>query len=166
MTIAQVFTQQEDEPIKWDAFQIHGQFQIVGAGRSPVDASLRVEYSRRLSLTAPNQLEARLILSRQIDKVAVTLNPVYGMTWAPGSPVTIAGFDTGIGVQVSESFSIAVESTTRHQFANSDPSLTESHFGPTIGLTAEGISFLVGYLRALTDDGDDTQLQFLVGIGL
>lgn len=131
------------------------------------DLSLRAEYVREFPFTSPNQLEMKLLLSRQNGAGDWTVNPAYGLAWGPGTPRQSFGLDGGVGCSLWHQCSLGLESSTRcAQTAEGEPAATCSYVGPSITLAAGSITYSLRCGWGLTEDSDPAQVQLLVGVGL
>lgn len=166
LSVYQIFAQNEGDRFRWDAVQIRGRYRLAEPGEFFMDPLLYLEYNRKTDLSLQNKLEGKLILSRDIDRVNVAVNPVYEFFWAPGDPVHEVGLDAGVSYELSYKLSIALESTTRYEFVKGAEDETSSYFGPTLSLAVGEVYYTVGYTWGLTDDSNDARVRFLMGIGL
>lgn len=165
LSIYQIFAQNENDNLKWDAFQIRTRYRLAEPGRFPLDPLLYLEYNRKTDLKLPNKAEVKLVLSRDFDRLNLAINPLYEIFWAPGEPKHEVGLDIGISTELSYRLSVGVESVTRMEFADSDTE-TASYFGPTISLASGEVFYSVGYVWGLTDESDDARVRLLLGVGL
>ena len=165
LSIYQIFAQEEEQGLKWDAFQIRTRYRLAETGRYPLDPLLYLEYNRKTDLKKPNKAEVKLILSRDFGRLNLAMNPVYEISWAPGKPQHEVGIDIGISSEISYRLSVGVESVTRMEFADGKTE-TGSYFGPTISLAGGDVYYSLGYVWGLTDESDNARVRFLLGVGL
>lgn len=164
-SVYQIFTQGEDEGLKWSAFQFRTRYRLTQPGTVFGDPTLYLEYQRKTDLTAQNKAEAKLLLGHDFDRVNIAVNPVYEFFWAPGDPVHEIGLDVGLSYEFSYRFSAGVESTSRREFLKDADDEVGSYFGPTISFASGTVYYVVGYAWGLTDDSDDARVRFLMGVG-
>jgi hypothetical protein len=165
-SVYQIFAQKENEAFKWDAFQLRTRYRLAEPGRFFLDPLIYVEYRRKLDLSEPNKLEAKLILARDFDRINLAVNPVYEFFFAPGEPVHEIGLDLGLSYEFSYRFSAGFESTSRLELVKGGDNETSSYFGPTLSLASGRVFYTVGYAYGLTDDSNDARVRFLMGVGL
>lgn len=166
MSFYQIFAQKEGEAFTWDAFQVRTRYRFADPGQLFMDPVLYLEYRRKIDLTSQNKLEGKLLLGHDIDRWSFAVNPIYEFFWAPGDPVHEIGLDVGLAYELSYSFALGVESTSRHEFLKDEEDETGSYFGPTVSFASGGIYYSVGYAWGLTDDSNDARVRFIMGIGL
>ncbi len=165
-SVYQIFAQRENESFKWDAFQLRTRYKLAYPGEFFLDPLLYLEYNRKIDLTKPNKVEAKLILGKDIDRVTFALNPVYEFFWAPGDPVHEIGLDIGLAYEVSFNLSLGIESTSRIEFVNDGDNSESSYLGPTLSFASGETYYTVGYTWGITDNSNDARIRFLMGIGL
>ena len=166
MSIYQIFSQNENEALKWDAFQLRTRFRFSSTGSQKFAPVFYLEYKRKIDLKAQNKLETKLIFGRDFDKISIALNPVYEFFWAPGEPRHEYGLDIGLGYELSYKWSIGVESTSRYEIIKNAENETASYLGPTCSFASGPVWYSFGYAWGITDDSDDARARFLMGIGL
>ncbi len=167
MSIYQIFAQNEDEALRWDAFQLRTRYRLTEPGSTPLDPILYLEYNRKLDFDRQNKFEAKVLLGEDTERWSVAVNPVYEFFWAPGDPVHEIGLDAGVSYELTPNrFGIGLESTTRHEFVPDAEDETGSYFGPTVSFASGGIYYTLGYAWGLTDSSNDARIRFLMGIAL
>lgn len=166
LSVYQIFVQREAEELKWDAFQIRTRYKLAEPGAFAMDPLLYLEYNRKIELSRQNKLEAKLILSRDFDRVNVSINPVYEFFWAPGDPVHEPGLDVGVSYEFSYRWSLGVESTSRWELVSDGEDETSWYIGPTVSLATGSLYYTVGYATGITDDSDDARWRFIMGVDL
>jgi hypothetical protein len=166
LSVYQIFIQKEKEAFKWDAFQIRTRYKLAPPGRYFVDPLLYLEYNRKIDLKKQNKLEAKLILSRDLDRFNIAINPVYEFFWAPGDPVYEIGLDAGLSWGASYRMSVGLESTSRIKYVENADNSQSSYLGPTVSFATGKMFYTVGYAWGLTDDSNDARVRFLMGVGL
>jgi hypothetical protein len=164
--VYQIFSQKEGESFKWDAFQIELRHKLAQPGEFFMDPLLYLEYKRKTDLKAQNKFEAKLVLSKDIEKTTIAINPVYEFFWAPGDPIHELGLDIGVAYASSYKFSFGFESTTRYEILKDEDNETGSYFGPTISFASGPMFYTFGYAWGLTDDSNDARARFIMGVEL
>ncbi len=169
IALYEIFNQQEGKSFNWDAWQLRSRIKLAPSGQLPLDPLLYLEYQRKIDLTKQNKLEAKLILSRDFDRVNLSINPLYEFFFAPGDPVHEIGLDAGLSFEANYQFSFGAEWVWRREFVPVDEGgvdETAAYVGPTISFAHAEVFANIGYLTGLTDDSDDSRVRFIVGIGL
>lgn len=166
VSVYQIFTQKENEPFKWDAFQIRTRYRLAEQGRFSLDPLIYLEYNRKLDLKKQNKLEAKLILGKDLEKVNVAFNPVYEFFWAPGDPIHEIGLDVGLSYEPSFKYAIGIESTSRTKYIKNSERVNSSYLGPTFSFASGPVYYTVGYAWGLTDGSDDARVRFIMGVNL
>ncbi len=164
ISIYQIFAQKEGSSLKWDAVQARTRYRLGVEGQYFMDPLLYFEYNRKTESTAPNKLEAKLILAKTMNKANLSLNPLYEYFFAPGSTHEI-GMDAGISYEFVPAFSAGMESVTRIEFEEGE-SITSGYFGPTISFASGNWWYSMGFLVGLNDNSDDGRVRFLMGVHL
>ncbi|MGD9897808.1 MAG: hypothetical protein AB7T22_01650 [Calditrichaceae bacterium] len=163
-SVYQIFSQLEDEALKWDAVQFRTRYRIGEVDQYFMDPLLYLEYRRKTDFSEANKLEAKLILSKTISKFNLAINPVYEYFFAPGEEHE-AGLDTGLSWEFSPKFVAGLESTTRFEFKDSETEIG-SYLGPTVSFASGNWWYTIGAAWGLTSDSDDARVRFLMGIEL
>ncbi len=166
LAVYQIFSQNEGEALKWDAFQVRTRYKLAQYGELFMDPLLYLEYQRKTDLKLKNKFEAKLILAKDIEKTNISFNPVYEFFWGPGDPIHEVGFDAGVSYAPSYRISFGMESTSRYKFLNDEDNEFGSYFGPTVSYATGNTFFTVGYAWGLTDESNDARVRFIMGIGL
>jgi hypothetical protein len=166
LAVYQIFSQKQGESFKWDAVQVRARYRLAEPGVMLLDPLLYLEYRRKIDLQRQNKAEVKLILSRNFDRFALAVNPVYEFFWAPGDPVHELGLDVGLAYEPSMRFTIGVESTTRIKYLKDADNTTGSYLGPTFSYSSGGMFYTLGYAWGLTDDSNDARVRFIMGIEL
>ena len=161
-SIYQIFAQEQGGPFQWDAFQLRTRYRLGEPGQWFVDPVLYLEYNRRIDLDLPHKLEAKLILGKTVDKFNLALNPVYEISFSPGTVHEI-GLDAGACWEFSPRYSLGLESTSRFEFEDGE-TIRESYLGPTVSFGAGRIWYTVGPAWGLTSHSDNARVRFLMGV--
>lgn len=163
-SVYQIFAQKEDEDFKWSAVQFRTRYRFGETGQFFIDPLIYLEYNRKIDLTAPNKVEAKVILAKTMKKFNLALNPLYELFFAPGLKQEL-GMDVGFSYEFSPKFILGVESVTRLEFED-DETETGSYFGPTVSFASGKWWYTIGAAFGLTEDSDDARIRFLMGIEL
>lgn len=169
VSLYEIFTQTQEKEFKWDAWQVRSRVKLAPSGQFPFDPLLYLEYQRKIDLTKQNKLEAKLILSRDFDRVNLSINPLYEFFFAPGDPIHEIGLDAGLSYEPNFNFAFGGEFVWRREFVPADKGgvdETAAYVGPSISLAHKEVYATAGYLFGLTDDSDDSRVRFIIGIGL
>jgi hypothetical protein len=161
----QIFSQRENESMHWDAFKFRSICILASPGKFLLDPSLYLEYKRHLDLSERNELETKLLLSRDFGRLNLALNPVYEIKWAPGKPKHEVGIDVGLSREFSYELSVGAESLTRLEFADSETATT-SYIGPVVSFAKGSVYYTAGYYWGLTGESDNARVRLLLGIRL
>ena len=164
--VYQIFVQKEGESLKWDAFQIRARYKLAPPGTFLMDPLFYIEYNRKVDPTKQNKLEAKIVLSRNINRLNLSINPVYEFFFAPGDPVHEAGLDVGVSWEFTYALSLGVESTSRVKYINGVAGPEKSYFGPTLSFAPGKMFYTIGFAKGMTDESDDARVRFLMGIEL
>ncbi len=164
VSIYQIFAQPEGGSFKWDAVQLRTRYRIGEAGQYLLDPLLYFEYNRKVDLTQPNKLEAKLILARTQDRFNIAFNPLYEYFFAPDATHEV-GLDAGLSWEFVPAFAAGIESVTRIEFEDGE-SATTSYLGPTISFASGEWWYSIGAVFGLNEQSDDARVRFLMGVGL
>ena len=163
-SVYQIFQQKENSAFKWDAVQFRARYRIGEVGQYFMDPLLYFEFNRKLDSKKPNKFEAKLILAKTSNRFNFAINPVYEIFFAPGTQHEI-GLDMGFSYELNPKFILGVESTSRMEFEEDETDIG-SYFGPTISFASGKWWYTLGTAFGLTDESDDAQVRFIMGIEL
>jgi len=163
-SLYEIFVQNEGGSLKWDSWQLRTRYRFGETGQYFMDPLLYLEYNRKTESSAPNKLEAKIILAKSVERWNLAVNPVYEYFFAPDSEHEI-GLDVGTSWEFNPKFVAGLESTTRMEFEDGE-SETASYFGPTVSYASGGFWATVGAAAGITDESDDARVRFITGIDL
>ncbi len=166
LAVYQIFSQEENAPFKWEAFQIRMRYRFVERGKFFLDPVFYLEYRKKTDGELQDKIEAKLLLGKDFSKSNFSINPVYEYKWNHGDAMNEIGLDVGISYSPSFKLSIGLESTTRYEMINNADNKTGSYFGPTISFASGSFYYTFGYAAGLTDDSNDARARLLIGISL
>lgn len=166
LAVYQIFSQTGNGALTWDAFQVRLRHKLAAEGHWLVDPLLYLEYRRKTDTKGLNKLEGKLVLTREIGRVDISVNPVYEFFWEPGGRMHEIGVDAGLSYELLHHLSVGIESSNRHALSGSISSPDSWYLGPTVSVTARSIYYTLGYAVGITKDSDDARVRFLIGIEL
>ena len=161
--VYQIFSQPADGAFHYDAFQFRTRYRLGEPGQWVVDPLIYLEYRRPSALTLPNELEAKLILSRDFERVNAVVNLIEEIAFAPGSEAETE-YSAGLSFEAHPVVHLGVELFGDLATPEDDP---KAHFfGPTISLARDRWYYTVGVAMGLNKDSDDVRARAILGIGL
>lgn len=163
-SLYEIFVQNEGGSMKWDAWQLRSRYRFGEVDQYFMDPLLYLEYNRKTEPSAPNKIEAKLILAKSVERWNLAVNPVWEYFFAPDTEHEL-GLDVGTSWEFHPKFVAGLESTTRMEFEE-DQTETASYAGPTVSYASGGFWITVGVAAGLTEDSDDARVRFITGIDL
>ncbi len=135
----------QPSPLVLDAFQIETRYRFAEKGRWPVDTELYLEVERPVALTQPFELEAKLILAKDVPRFFFQAIVIDAETLASGSAF---GYDlalyAGAGYEIRPWIRVGVEALEEYQrVAFTTQPLETLHVGPSIALAGPRLWFVV-----------------------
>ncbi len=163
-SVYQIFSQSDGTPFRWDAVQFRMRYRLGYVGKYFLDPLFYLEYKRKLDGSAPNKVEAKLILGKRIGSWGFAMNPVYELYFAPGTEQEI-GFDFGGFYEFSPRLSVGLESVSRMEFEDGEGEVA-TYLGPTVSFASGEWWYNAGIIMGLNKNSDDFRVRFLMGIEL
>ena len=164
-SLYQIFKQNENENLKWNAFQLRSRMRLQEPSTSTWSPVLYLEYNRKLDFSEPNKAECKILCGRNFGATNFSANAVYEVAWAPGEPEHEVGFDLGLSQEWSFKYSIGLETSTRFEFVDGETE-TVAYAGPVVSFASGELWYTLGAWFGLTDESADTRVRLLVGVGL
>jgi hypothetical protein len=164
-SLYQIFRQNENEDLKWNAFQLRSRMRLQDPSTSTWKPVLYLEYNRKLDFTEPNKGEVKLLFGRDFGATNFSANAVYEVAWAPGEPEHEVGFDFGLAQEWSFKYSLGLETSTRFEFVDGETEKV-AYAGPVLSFASGEVWYTLGAGFGLTDESADTRVRLLVGVGL
>ncbi|MBI3871684.1 MAG: hypothetical protein HY304_01230 [candidate division Zixibacteria bacterium] len=161
IALYQIFSQPGDGAFHYDAFQIRTRYRLGAAGRWPIDPLIYLEYRRPSSLLSANELEGKLVLSHDFDRVNVVVNLVEELEFAPGSE-SHTGYSFGMKIEPRPILSLGIEA-----FGDITSEEGTAHYlGPTVSLARGKWYYTIGAALGLNQNSDDVRARAILGIEL
>jgi hypothetical protein len=161
VSIYQIFHQPADGGLRYDSFQLRSRYRIGESGLWPADPLLYLEYRRPRDLTAPNRLEWKIILARDVQRFNAALNIIEEVKFAPGTEWE-TGYAIGVGYEPHPVVRIGAEA-----FGDLVVEKDRAHYlGPTVSIARGGWFYTVGIGFGLNDDSSDLQARAILGVDL
>lgn len=165
-SVYQIFTQKENAPFKWEAFQLRMRYRFVERGKFFMDPVFYIEYRKKTDGELQDKIEFKLLFGKDFSKGNLSINPVYEYKWNHGEAVTELGLDVAISYSPTFKWSFGLESTTRYEMIKNADNETGSYFGPTVSFASGSYFYTFGYATGLTDKSNDARVRLLIGISL
>lgn len=156
--IYQVFASPAGEPLSYEGFKVRGRYRVAEKGALPVDILFYLEGAESADFEE-SEIEAKLVLAKDVGPVVVSLNPVFEAEredeWE-----TEVGYAAGIAWNLLGVLSVGAEARGGD----------EAHYaGPAIGHGNDKFWMTLGasFRYAGTDaDGPKMQFRLITGIAL
>jgi hypothetical protein len=169
-----VLSQAPAEPLVIDSYRLETRYRFVEKGVWPVDTEIYGEVERPADLSLPFELEAKVILERDVGHFFFQGNFIGEVKVATGTPFGyLLEFAGGAGYQITPGFKVGLETILDHQQDSQTlPSTNAFYLGPSLALASSSFWFVLtpAFKVAGTslDDaiGSDLRLRFIIGIPL
>jgi hypothetical protein len=147
---------QADDKFEYTGTKLQTRYRFGEKGTYPLDTLLYLEYIRPDGSDAPEKVEGKLVLAKDIGNFNIAYNQIIeaGINNNGEIEHEYAG---GLNYEFSPALKIGLESTGN---------LTEGKFylGPTISWARGEFWIGLGALRGLNDRSDDLRVRLIVGI--
>lgn len=142
----------------YDGMKLRLRHRLAEKGELPVDTLLYAEYKRGTDLSSQGDLEAKLILARDIGKFSVSYNQVMEFPLEKTSDAEHY-FYAAAAWKASGVFRLGMEGKGVYRTG-------EAYLGPTLHFRARDMKVWanIGYLAGLNADSKDAQTRLIVGV--
>lgn len=162
ISIYQIFEQQGGGSLKYSAFQLRTRYRLFEAGALLFDPLLYFEYKRSANLKAPNKLEGKIILARDLGALNLAFNLIQAFEFGGTESDFESEYAFGSGYEIVPAFKLGLE-----LFGNFKSSDEASHYlGPTVSFASGKLWYTVGAGMGLTNSSNDFRIRALLGIRL
>lgn len=162
ISIYQIFEQQGGGSLKYSAFQLRTRYRLFEAGALLFDPLLYFEYKRSANLKAPNKLEWKLILARDLGAFNLAFNLIESLYFGGIDAEFQSEYAFGSSYELVPAFKLGME-----LFGNFKSGDEASHYlGPTVSFASGKLWYTVGAGLGLSDTSNDFRIRALLGIGL
>ena len=135
--------------------KLRTRYRLGEKGMYPLDTLLYLEYIRPDGSDAPEILEGKIVLAKDIGKINLSYNQII-KAGINNNGKTENEYAAGINYEINPSWKIGIESTGN---------LTEDKFylGPTVSWANEKYWAGFGALRGLNEVSDDYRFRLIIG---
>ncbi|HDP98186.1 MAG TPA: hypothetical protein ENN22_03255 [bacterium] len=162
ISIYQIFEQKNGGSFKYSAFQLRTRYRLFEAGALLFDPLLYFEYKRYADLKAPNKLEGKIILARDIGALNMAFNFIEGFEFGGRESEFESEYTFGASYEFAPAFKLGME-----LFGNFKSGDEANHYmGPTISFASGKLWYTVGAGLGITDKSNDFRIRALLGIHL
>jgi hypothetical protein len=143
------------DKFEYTGTKLRTRYRFGEKGMYPLDTLLYLEYIRPDDSDAPEILEAKIILAKDMDKFNIAYNQILKDGISNGGS-TEYEYATGFSYEFNPKWKVGLESTGN---------LTDDKYyvGPTISFAREKFWLAMGVLRGLNDRSDDFQARLIIG---
>jgi len=158
----QIFSVENPEgTLRYSGFQFRSRLRFFEAGDYLLDPLLYIEYIRKSDLRAPNKIEGKLVLAKDIGKANLSAN-IIGEWLFGGANGFESGFAAGASYELTPAFRLGVE-------AIGDFEQGEEHqlaLGPVVSVATRKFWWTLGVVFGSTSATEDIRIRALLGIDL
>jgi hypothetical protein len=147
---------QTDDKFEYTGTKLRTRYRIGEKGMYPIDTLLYMEYKRPDGSNAPEALEGKLVIAKDIGKFNVSYNQIIEAGINNNGEIEHE-YAAGVNYELNPTWKFAIESTGN---------LTEDEYyiGPTASRAHPRFWFGLGVLRGLNDRSDDLRARFIMGL--
>jgi hypothetical protein len=144
-----------DDKLEYTGTKLRTRYRFGEKGMYPLDALLYLEYIRPDGSDAPEALEGKLVLAKDIGSFNFAYNQIIEAGINNNGEIEHE-YAAGLNYEFSPTWTFGIESTGN---------LTEDKFylGPTVSWAGEKVWVGLGALRGLNDRSDDMRVRFIMG---
>ena len=148
----------KESDLSYKGFKVRTRYRFGEKGQFFLDPLLYFEYKRSADFSEPNEIEAKVILAKDIGNFNVSYNQVLEQV-AESSGGIEHEYTFGINYASGYGWGIGLESKGNY---------TEDKYalGPTVSFGLDKFWFTLGSVFALNNKTDDIVARFIVGIPL
>ncbi|MDP2939457.1 MAG: hypothetical protein Q8O13_05225 [Candidatus Omnitrophota bacterium] len=146
---------QKDRHFKYDGFKIRTRYRLAEKKTLPLDTLFYLEYKRNSDFSKPNEIEAKLVLAKDIGDFNLSYNQVLERA-LENEGKTDFGYAIGVNRIFSSSFKAGIESKGSY-------SDKEFLLGPTIAYRANKFWWSMGVAFGTNHNSDDFQSRLIIG---
>ncbi|MGB9773774.1 MAG: hypothetical protein ACP5JH_09755 [Bacteroidota bacterium] len=158
----QIFSVENPEgTLRYSGFQLRSRLRFFEAGDYFVDPLLYIEYIRKPDLRAPNKIEGKLVLAKDIGKANLSTN-IIGEWLFGGTRGFESGFAAGLSYELTPAFRLGVEATGNFEQGEE----SELAFGPVLSIATRKFWWTLGAVFGSTAATQDIRIRALLGIDL
>lgn len=151
-----------DDATKYSGFKFEAKYRIGEKGKYPVDPLLYLEWSTDpRNHDNPNSIEAKLVLSKDFDKLNVTYNQIMDSELGSGGR-TEQEFTAGINYEVIPDIRAGVE--MKGQYWNPGSHRNKLSLGPTLAYEHKYFWIAAGTLFPVNHAANDHEARVIVGV--
>jgi hypothetical protein len=169
-----VLSQAPMGPLTIDSYRLETRYRFAEKGDWPVDTEIYVEVERPADFSLPFELEAKLILEKDVGHFFFQGNFIAEFKLATGAQFGyLLEFAGGAGVQITPGFKVGIETLLDHQQDNTiTPTTNAFYLGPSLALASSHFwcvltpAFRVAGSSLDDAIGNDLRLRFIIGIPL
>jgi len=176
VSLYQVFQQPASDAFRFDSVRFEGRYQLTRKFEAPVDVLAYAEFERPADLQAPNELELKLVATRDLGSFYVQTNWIAEAKLATGDRFGYwLGAYLGAGYEVVPSLRLGVELLADWVSEFQGPSAQRGrmlHLGPSLALARGRVwcvlspAFGVAGTSTAPELGRDLRLRLIVGVEL
>lgn len=161
MSIYQVFSQENGEPLKYEELKLRTRYRLSEAGKWFVDPLIYLEYKKPSEVSSVDKLEAKLILAKDFNNLNFAWNFIFERG-IQSKAETEVEYAVGLSYQFSPSLKIGLEGK-----GDLGESRNSKHYlSPVISLASGKLWISLGTAFGLTSKSDDFQFRYILGLSL
>lgn len=143
---------------RYDGMKLRLRHRLAEKGELPLDMLLYAEYVRGADLAEQGELEAKLVLAKDLGRLNLSYNQVVEFPVEKPS-AAVHSFTAGASWKVSDILKAGLEAVGEYKAGG-------YYLGPTLHFRARDMKLWanLGYLTGLNPDSKDVQTRLIVGV--
>jgi len=161
VALYQVFSQTNSEGYKFNQMKLRTRIKFFSEEKFVANPMLYLEYKRPSNISAPNEIEGKLILARELSKLYVVGNFILEKELISSSEWE-KGYALGVSYQILPAVKSGMETVGNFE---SGP-VNQIHWGPTFSFEAKKFFMALGALWGANSQSDDFRFRYILGFDL
>jgi len=161
IALYQVFTQTNSEGYKFNQMKLRTRIKFPGEEKFAVNPMLYLEYKRPSNISAPNEIEGKLILAKEIKKLNLVSNFILEKKLISSSEWE-KSYALGVNYQILPAVKSGMEMVGNFESGLANQFL----LGPTFSFEAKKFFMVVGALWGINNQSDDLRFRYILGFDL
>lgn len=136
----------------YDGYKIRTRYRFGERGQFFADPLLYLEYIGKNDLNQSPQVEAKLILAKNVSRLNFAYNQIY--KWSLNNGAAENEYAAGVNLELNPAVRLGIESKGNYTSG-------KYYLGPTLSLTTQRFWITFGMVRGLNDKSDFQQARLL-----
>lgn len=161
VALYQVFSQTNSEGYKFNQMKLRTRIKFLGEEKLLVNPMLYLEYKRPSNISAPNEIEGKLILAKEVKKLNLVGNFILEKKLISNSEWE-KGYALGVSYRILAAVKGGMEIVGNFESGLAN----QFQLGPTFSFAAKNFFMAVGALWGANNQSDDLRFRYILGFDL